>query len=285
MNRIIALAGLLKFRLSAAVTFSAVTGFLLFSRQAGPQLFFTAAGVFLLACGAAAMNQFSERKFDVLMDRTMRRPIPSDQVSPGTALVFATFLLISGSIVLLRAGTTPMLLGVLTVFLYNVIYTSLKRVSWFAVIPGALVGAIPPVIGFTAAGGKSPDPVIVMFAVFMFLWQVPHFWLILIRYRNDYHKAGFKTLPDSMDDRTTSILVFIWVSITSVLLAIFSFSQIVFDNRISIILIPLNACFILLFWYVLFKPGTEKGARSAFILINAFSLAIMLLFIANAFIY
>jgi|WetSurMetagenome_2_1015567.scaffolds.fasta_scaffold26255_3 heme o synthase len=286
MEKTFAWAGLLKIRLSLAVTFSAVTGFLLYDNHPGAEILFTISGVFLLSCGAATLNQYTERYADALMDRTMHRPIPGYQINPQIALLIAFFLIVTGSGILIITGFIPALLGLLTVFLYNIVYTSLKKVSWYAVIPGALVGAIPPLIGFTAAGGKAPDAGILLFSSFMFLWQLPHFWLIIMRYRNDYIKAGFKMLPEKIDDRLTKNLVFAWVTVTSLLLAIFSLRELIFDRIISLILIPMNICFILLFYRVLFLPGKTKesrGVKIAFILINAFSLAVMLLFIANSF--
>lgn len=286
MERTFAWVGLLKIRLSLAVTFSAVTGFLLYDNHPGGEIFYTIAGVFLLSSGAATLNQYAERHADALMNRTMHRPIPGYHIAPQNALLIAFFLLVTGSLILLITGYVPAILGLFTVFLYNIVYTSLKKVSWYAVVPGALVGAIPPLIGFTAAGGKGPDAGIILFCSFMFLWQLPHFWLIIMRYRNDYYKAGFKMLPEKIDDRLTKNLVFFWVTVTSLLLAIFSFKELIFDRIISLILIPMNICFILLFYRVLFIPGKTKenrGVKIAFILINAFSLAVMLLFIANSF--
>jgi protoheme IX farnesyltransferase len=283
MKRIYAYAGLLKFRLSAAVTFSAVTGFLLYDNNPGPEIIFMIAGVFLLSSGAAALNQYTERDPDGMMDRTKHRPIPGDLIGSRQAVVFAVILLIAGSAVLSFSGITPVILGALTVFLYNAVYTALKRISYFAVVPGALVGAIPPVIGFTAAGAASPDAGIILFASFMFLWQLPHFWLIILRHRSDYARAGFKTFPAGIDENITKVLVFAWVSVTSLLLVFFSLKELVFDSIISMILIPMNAGFILLFYRFLFITGEKRGERIAFILINVFSLAVMLLFIANSF--
>lgn len=283
MKSIDAWAGLLKIRLSLAVTFSSVTGFLLYNNSPGPDILLMIAGVFILACGAAALNQYTERVPDARMDRTMNRPIPGERIDPGNALMLSTILLITGLSILLITGLIPALLGAFTFLLYNFVYTALKQVSWFAVVPGALVGAIPPLIGFTAAGGRGPDAVIVLFSSFMFLWQLPHFWLIILRYRSDYQKAGFKTLPANIDDGLTKSLVFVWVTVTSFLLALFSVKELVFARVISMILIPMNICFILLFYSFLFRPGEKRGIKTAFILINAFSLAVMVLFIFNTF--
>jgi protoheme IX farnesyltransferase len=276
----------MKVKLSLAVTFSAVTGFLLFDNHPGTGILVMIAGVFLLASGAAALNQVTESEPDSSMERTKHRPIPDERIDRRNALLFAIILLVLGAGILVFCGYIPVVLGLATVFLYNVVYTSLKKISWFAVVPGALVGAIPPVIGYTAAGGNYPGAGIILFSSFMFLWQLPHFWLIILRYRSDYLKAGFKTLPAGIDDRLTKSLVFTWVTVTSILLAFLSVRELVFSRAIAMILIPMNIFFILLFHRVLFRRETEgeKGSvKTAFIMINAFSLFVMLLFIANSF--
>jgi len=276
----------MKIKLSLAVTFSAVTGFLLSDNHPGMDILFLIAGVFFLASGAAALNQVMESEPDAKMERTKRRPIPDERIDPRNALLFAVILMVAGAGTLVFCGYIPVVLGLVTVFLYNVVYTYLKKISWFAVVPGALVGAIPPVIGYTAAGGNTPDTVIILFSSFMFLWQLPHFWLIILRYRSDYLKAGFKTLPAGIDDGLTRSLVFGWITVTSVLLAFLSVRELVFNRAIYMVLIPMNIFFILLFHRVLFRNETaeeKRGIKTAFIMINAFSLFVMLLFIANTF--
>jgi len=282
MNKISALAGLLKYRLSLAVTFSSLTGFLIFDNQPGLKILYLAAGVFLLAGGAAALNQFMERDQDAMMIRTMSRPIPGEKIEPGDALKTAFTLLLSGTVILFFSGIIPALLGLLTVFIYNIVYTRLKKVSWFAVIPGSLVGAIPPLIGFTAAGGKVPTAEIILFASFMFLWQLPHFWLIILRYRSDYQRAGFKTFPGIINERLARIIVFTWVTLTSSFLAFFAINDLLLNRLFSIILILLNIFFILFFYHLLFLSVKERSVKRAFMLINSFSLAIMVLFILNS---
>jgi protoheme IX farnesyltransferase len=283
MKQISAISGLLKIRLSLAVTFSALTGFIIYDNQPGINMFILFCGVFFLSTGAAALNQYTERDLDAKMERTMQRPLPAEIIEPDGALKIAMFLIISGTLVILLTGLIPSLLGLITVFLYNFVYTSLKKISWFAIVPGALVGAIPPVIGFTAAGGSIPSAEIIFFSAFMFLWQLPHFWLIIVRYRNDYRLAGFKTLPGNIGEMETKRLVFIWAILTSVLLGFFSANELVFNSLISLILIPLNIFFILLFYRALYTRPAETSARNAFILINSFSFLIMILFIVNSF--
>lgn len=276
-------ADLVKYRLSLAVTFSAITGYFVSDKPAGNAIIFLSAGVFLLSSAAAAINQYSERGYDSIMERTRNRPLPSDRINDKTALLVSIILLVSGSGLLLATGAVPALLGILTVVLYNAVYTRLKRVTFLAVIPGALVGAIPPVIGFTAAGGTFPGKEIVFLSLFIFFWQIPHFLLIIIRNRKDYINAGFKMLPEDFQMKQVRILVFAWVAVSTLFLAGFSATGLLFGKPLNIVLIAVNIVFIYLFHSFLFGADDQKSARNAFILINTFSLAIMIFFIINAF--
>jgi protoheme IX farnesyltransferase len=177
-----------------------------------------------------------------------------------------------------------MILGILNVVLYNLVYTSLKRVSSLALIPGSLVGAVPPLIGFTAAGGSAPDSGILLFSLFMFLWQIPHFWLISIRYADDYRTAGFKLYNLFGKTGNPRLLVFLWILFSTVVLIGLSLYEVLFQWPLYLFLIPLNIIFILMFYSMLFRPENELNTKPAFILINSFSIAIMLLFIINSFI-
>jgi protoheme IX farnesyltransferase len=191
-NKISVVADLIKYRLSAAVTLSAVTGYYIARPETGSGVVFCATGLFCIASGAAALNQYTEKRYDAIMERTRQRPIPSKRISDTEALSVALMFFASGSILLAITGIVPVLLALLTVILYNLIYTRLKKISVLAILPGALVGALPPLIGFTAAGGILPGREILFFAGFMFLWQILHFRVIGIRYADDYRAAGFK---------------------------------------------------------------------------------------------
>jgi protoheme IX farnesyltransferase len=273
------LAGLVKLKLSLAVVLSSVTGYFLFHSITDLSLVFLSTGVLLLASGSAVLNQYTERKSDALMERTKNRPIPAGKVSEKKALLLSAFLMVAGSMLLYVNGVIPLLLGILTVLLYNLFYTKLKKVTMLAIIPGALVGAIPPLIGFTSAGGSFSNPKILAFAGFMFLWQLPHFWLIIIKYRNDYNAAGFATITRYLNDLQIKYLVFAWVLASTVYL-IFFFSLTEGLNKNMFILFSfLNFTFIITFYRLLFAGRASRNTKSAFILINSFSLLIMLLLI------
>jgi protoheme IX farnesyltransferase len=277
-------ANLIKYRLSFAVTFSSVTGYFICSTTPDLSLLSLSAGIFLLSSGAAALNQYTERDYDSLMERTRGRPIPRESIDSRQALLISIILLIGGMTLLFFAGVITASLGLFTLILYNLIYTRMKRITPLAIIPGALVGAIPPLMGFTAAGGTEPGVGIIIFSVFMFLWQLPHFALIIVKYRNEYRAAGFRIASGNLNDSQLKKLVFAWVMVTTAVLLLFSEAGLVFNRYVNLALIPVNIIFILTFYGLLFKPGSQRDTRGAFILINSFSILVMLLFILNAFV-
>lgn len=155
----------------------------------------TMIGTGALASGAAALNQWMEKDLDALMERTENRPIPAGHVAPSTALLFGAALGIFGAVYLtfLVNGLTG-LLGALTFVSYVFIYTPLKRITTLNTAIGAIPGALPPLMGWTAATGSLGAAGWTLFMI-LFLWQMPHFMAIAWMYRDDYAKAGFRMLP------------------------------------------------------------------------------------------
>ncbi len=209
------LVELSKVRIACLSTLSAATGFMLAWRGVAPAMLPMLAGVFLLACGAGALNQAQEGDIDALMKRTQRRPIPSGRIRAREAALVACALIAAGS-ALLAVNTTAMLLGFVTILWYNGVYTPLKRVSAFAAIPGGVVGAIPPVIGWVSAGGAATDPRIIAVAFFFFVWQVPHFWLLLLRIGGEYERAGLPTLTRMFTRPQFARIIYVWMIATAV---------------------------------------------------------------------
>jgi protoheme IX farnesyltransferase len=158
-------------------------------------LLHTILGTALVAGGAAAFNQAWERDTDALMKRTQSRPIPGGRLGTTEGLVFASALSIAG-IVDLAIGVNLLCAGVaaLTLLTYVVIYTPLKRRTSLATLIGAVPGALPPVIGWTAATGSLSLAPLVLFGI-VFLWQMPHFLAIAWLYRHEYAAAGIPLLP------------------------------------------------------------------------------------------
>jgi protoheme IX farnesyltransferase len=151
---------LCKFPVTIPVSMTAFTGYYLFSPDISIELLMVSLGVLILASAASALNQLQEIPQDARMERTKIRPLPSNILKPSDVLIFVIICLIAGCLLLYFFGSLLALsLGLFTILWYNGIYTWLKKITAFAVIPGSVTGAIPPVIGWTAAGGSiDEDP-------------------------------------------------------------------------------------------------------------------------------
>jgi protoheme IX farnesyltransferase len=206
-----------KIRISLLVTLSTATGYLLAAEEVAIRMLFPAAAVFLLACGSCALNQYQERKIDALMERTRNRPLASGKLRPSLGLLISLGLISVGSFILFHGvSLLAGILGLFAIFWYNGIYTTLKRKTAFAAIPGALIGAIPPALGWVSGGGSLLDPRIWAMVFFFFMWQVPHFWLLLLDFGKDYEKAGFPSLTRIFSTAQLRRILFVWIFATAV---------------------------------------------------------------------
>ncbi|HVO72560.1 MAG TPA: UbiA family prenyltransferase, partial [Ignavibacteriaceae bacterium] len=171
-NKLNILLELTKIKITSFVTLTTAFGFICAAGGINLNIVLPLAGILFLACGSAVINHYQERKTDALMNRTKNRPIPAGKISPGNALRLALILLAAGSIILFySSGILALALGLLNLLWYNGIYTPLKRHNPLAIIPGSLVGAIPPAVGWVAAGGYIFDPQIIVISFFFFIWQ------------------------------------------------------------------------------------------------------------------
>jgi protoheme IX farnesyltransferase len=158
-------------------------------------LIHTLLGTLLVSSGAGALNQYDERHFDAQMRRTARRPLAAGRIEPSSALWFGVLLSSAGTIYLaLAVNALASMLAVLALVSYLALYTPLKRKTSLCTAVGALPGAMPPLIGWTAASGKLDLEAWVLYAM-LFLWQFPHFMAIAWMYREDYARAGYLVLP------------------------------------------------------------------------------------------
>jgi protoheme IX farnesyltransferase len=166
----------------------------------------------LLSGGASALNQVQERRRDALMARTAGRPIPSGRLSLTQGSLFAALALVAGALSLwLGVGRTAGILGLVAAAFYNGVYTPwLKPHSPFAAVPGAVPGALPPVIGWVAGGGGLTDAgALILFGI-LFLWQMPHFWALALRYRADYAAGGFPMVSEAVGVEGTAQLILLY---------------------------------------------------------------------------
>ena len=188
---------LAKPRLNLLVVASSAAGYYLGSPSAPQWIPMTQAiaGTALVAGGAAVLNQVYERDTDALMTRTRLRPLPDRRVTAEEARVFGIALSVAGvSLLTLSANALAALVAAATLLIYLAVYTPLKRRSAIATLVGAIPGALPPLIGWTAAHGAIAAGGWTLFAI-VFLWQIPHFMAIAWMYRDDYRRAGFPMLP------------------------------------------------------------------------------------------
>jgi protoheme IX farnesyltransferase len=164
----------------------------------------TLVGTLLVASGSSALNQFVERHFDAQMRRTARRPLAAGTVEPFRALSFGILLSCGGAIYLACAvNCLASVLAILTLVSYLFLYTPLKRKTALCTLVGAFPGAVPPLIGWSAASGSVRVGAWILYAM-LFLWQFPHFMAIAWMYREDYDRAGYLVLPKEKRGRLVS---------------------------------------------------------------------------------
>lgn len=267
-----------KFSISLPVGLTTFTGYLLGNRGFDFGAIFPVAGVFLLASAASALNQVQEFKVDLKMPRTRNRPIPSGKISMAGAWIFILTFSISGLFILYHySGLMAFLLGVVNFIWYNGIYTPLKRTTAFAVVPGSIVGALPPLIGWVAAGGTISDPVAIALGFFFFIGQIPHFWLLLLRFGHEYEMAGLQSLTTRLNNIQIRRLTFVWIAATAavafMLPGFYRFNH----NAIIYILWALSVLMVIKFTGLI-KPSKEDVEfRTSFILINVYYFFVMVL--------
>lgn len=168
-------------------------------------------GLFFLSSGSLALNQLQEYKIDLKMPRTAKRPIPSGKITPAAAAILSVAFLAIGSDLLFQSSEISGYLGWATVILYNVVYTYWWKPKWiFAAIPGAIPGALPVTIGYAANDPSIFSLDSVYLFLILFLWQMPHFWALAIRFRSDYIKGGFPTLPAVLGVHKTLYHMGLW---------------------------------------------------------------------------
>jgi len=260
-----------KFYLSLAIAFSALAGYVIFSGNFSGSAFLAALGVFLLAAAAGAINQVQEHKLDARMVRTQNRPIPSGVISVRFSAYFSVILALTGFLILLLCfGMVTAFLGLGNLLWYNLVYTPLKIRSYFAVLAGAVNGAVPPVIGWVAAGGYLMDPRILFIAFFIFLWQVPHFWLLLMMYGEEYEKAGFYSITSRFSFPVIRNILLVWVVATSFSTLFLLFFHII--SLMPLIITMMTAVVILMVFFFIFLYTEKEPPRikPMFIVFNVF---------------
>lgn len=269
-----------KVRISLPIALSAVSGYVLYKGSFDTQGWLLALGVFLMSCSASVINHWQERDIDIKMPRTKNRPIPSGKISANGAFMIAVIFSISGSAVLILSNPIPaLLLSWTTLFFYNVVYTPMKKISAFAVIPGSMVGALPPMIGWAGAGGSLTSEIILLVATFFFIGQIPHFWLLLMMFGEQYQLANLPSLNQIFNDSQLKRITYTWVltTVASALLVIFF----VISNKIIMFFLLFYTFYLLSSLTIAVFAQDEFKVRPSFYKLNFLYLFMMIFLIVD----
>jgi protoheme IX farnesyltransferase len=275
-----------KSRIVFMVMITTAAGFLFAADKVDPLLLLHAlVGTAMVAAGTNALNQYVERAHDAKMHRTRTRPLPAGRITPRAALVFSSAIAIVGTLYLgLAVNWLTASLGAFTLTSYIFVYTPLKRVSTICTVIGAIPGAVPPLMGWTAAtnelAGVEGMGGWIVFGI-LFLWQLPHFMAISWMYREDYARGGFVMLS-TLDEKGADVarqaiyysLALLGVSALPTLLGMTGLIYLAGATLCGAAMLAASIRFF-------FDRGT-RNARSLFMISNLYLLTVMLLLVVNA---
>ena len=281
-NRIKDYLELSKIKIMIPVSLTGFTGFFIFDPHISIKIILVSSGILFLAISASVLNQIQEADLDSKMERTHNRPLPSKRINPQHALLFFLCNLITGTVLIYSAGNlTAALIGLITIGWYNVIYTYAKRITAFAVFPGAVTGALPPLIGWVAAGGGVWDKPIIFLEFLLFTGQIPHFWLLVLKYGEEYGKAGMPTLTNILNRVQIGRLTFTWV-VTSAIAALFlCYFEIISTEMIVVILLIASVFLIWQFSELINLSGNKNNYRKYSILLDSYFLLVLILLVSD----
>jgi len=271
-----------KARIVLMVLITTAAGYLFGSSSVVPILLLnTLIGTALVAAGTNALNQYIEREHDGKMRRTRLRPLPDGRISPASALIFSASIAVTGTVYLgLTVNWLTAGLGALTLGTYIFIYTPLKRHSTLCTIVGAVPGAIPPLMGWTAATGSLGAGGWIVFAI-LFFWQLPHFMAISWIYREDYGRAGFSMLSVDDSDGTATArqavlysLALLPVSVLPTFMRLAGLSYLIVSVIAGAALLVAALTF--------FSARTNQNARRLFMSSNLYLVTIMVMLVVSS---
>lgn len=269
-----------KIRISIPVALSAMAGYVLLNGNVGLSGWMIGIGVLFVSCASSAINHIQERDIDSLMPRTMKRPLPSGRISLRNAIYLTLAYFVVGSAILyFFFSPLTVFVSWVTLVSYNLIYTPLKKVTAFAVVPGSLTGALPPFIGWVAAGGALLDMKILLVGLFFFIGQIPHFWLLLLMFGDQYSLAGMPTLNKIFTSLQIKRISFVWIltTLASALLV----TGFVLTDTILMFIILVYVFFLMFSLVFRFLLQPEFHPLPAFYRLNILYLLMMFILIAE----
>lgn len=256
---------------SFLISVSSLFTFIIKTPEINFYLILTGLSVFLLASGAATFNNYQDRHLDFQMQRTQHRPLPSRQISLRQTFVQAIFLISLGmaGLYLVDASAALPILGAVAIVMYNFIYTPLKTKSMLAILPGAVCGMLPPCIGWLAAGGKIDSITLWSIMAIFGLWQLPHFWLILLLYPQDYVRSQVPSMLGLFSVHQLRKVLFNFVMVFAITTLTLPFFNAIVTG-IARWLMLLNAYFLVFnFAYQFFFKAKNYNYKSLLVHLNA----------------
>ena len=271
-----------KLKIMIPVSLTGFTGYFSFNHHFSSGIFILTIGILFMAVAASVLNQIQEVELDGKMSRTKNRPLPSGRISISYAIIFFLLILITGVLLISFAGNLKAaIIAIFTLVWYNGIYTYSKRITAFAVVPGAITGALPPLIGWVAAGGAVWDKPIVFIEFLFFIGQIPHFWLLILKYGEEYQLAGMPSLTSVFNRAQIKRLTFTWV-VSSVIAALFlCYFEIIKSQIIIGILVVASLIIIWQFFELLRITADKITIKKYSIIFDSYFLLVLLLLISD----
>jgi len=266
-----------KFVLSFAVSLSALFAYIMAKGEVGLDMLLATFSILLVAMGVSTLNQVQEYQSDAKMERTKNRPIAAGRMTPTTGIIIAIVLIVISMVqIYMLLGLIGVNLFMFAFIWYNAMYTPMKKKSALAVIPGAILGVIPPAVGWLVAGHSLNELEFIALAAYYFIWQVPHFWLLVMLFHGDYKDGGYPTAMRLFGQASLQRLTFVWLILTiqAGIFLVWTFEVYTATMIVSILvgIWAFSSSFELLR-----ERFQLKNARSVFWKINAAFLAIVIL--------
>jgi protoheme IX farnesyltransferase len=271
-----------KLKIMIPVGLTGFTGYFLFNPFLSLRIILVTTGILLLAISASILNQIQEVDLDSKMNRTQNRPIPSRKIDLKEAFILFMLSFIAGTLVIYVSGNLKaIIIGFITIFWYNGIYTYSKRLTAFAVVPGAVTGALPPLIGWVAAGGGVWDKPIIFLEFLLFTGQIPHFWLLILKYGEEYKEAGVPSLTGIFTRAQINRLTYTWVVFSTVAALFLCYFEIISNLPVTIVLIIASVVLVWLFSDLVRMNTIENNYKKYSRLLDFYFLLILLLLLSD----
>lgn len=268
--------------LGLGITLSALAGYLLFFPVMDKLFWITACSTLLICSGSGALNNYQERYRDKLLIRTAGRPLPCGRLLPQTVLIQAFLLMAFGILgfCFTRNPVGSVMSALVGVILYNGIYTPLKFHTLLSIVPGSICGMIPPFMGWCAAGGNIfpfQSPVYVSIAsiygiffvmLLMGVWQLPHFWLILLSHGSDYFRSGMPSMLSFLTESQLKRVLLVWIFFYCLIMMMAPLWLVNLNGLIQWVFI-INAMAFLVLFLVLHLIGRARCFKVEFMLLNS----------------